>query len=325
VWLTENSREPYRLEDGSSIALEPGGRGRLTSEHGATRFDLHQGLGHFSVAKHPRQNWTVVAGQYEIHVVGTRFSVSYTAPNDLSVSVEQGRVAVRVPERADRVLLQAGDRLSTNQSQLVLQHVAGAEHAGETRLTVNPAAKASQSGSVHAPLSVANAPRTQAISSSQERAPRQDWHSLYRKGLYAEALRAAELDGFNALTQSLSAERLINLADVARLGGNSAAALRALVALERRFPGSAAAADAGFLIGRLHATRGESEAAIARFQSYLKRGEGARYSAETLGRLMELEAAKGNAKAARAAAIRYRQAAPKGPYRHLADSILDQD
>jgi hypothetical protein len=147
---------------------------------------------------------------------------------------------------------------------------------------------------------------------------------LYQAGRYKEALREAKLRGFAGLTQTLSAGRLVALADTARLGGDPNAALAALRALEMRFPGSAAAADVGFLIGRLHAQRGRSAAAIRRLTGYLKRGEGARYSLEAMGRLMELYAASGNAAAARPIATRYLQRAPSGPYQRLAESILEQ-
>ena len=53
----------------------------------ASQFDLHGGRATFEVAKRPNQDWTVVAGRYTLHVIGTRFSVRYEE-DDLDVWVQ---------------------------------------------------------------------------------------------------------------------------------------------------------------------------------------------------------------------------------------------
>jgi hypothetical protein len=135
-------------------------------------------------------------------------------------------------------------------------------------------------------------------------------------------LREAKRIGFERLTQSLDASKLVDLADAARLGGDSAAAMLALRVLESRFAAVAAARDSDFLMARLHAQRGETSAAIGRLTTYLERGESARYSLEALGRLVELHSKRGESERARALARRYLERAPNGPYHRLAESVL---
>lgn len=322
---------PYRAPDGSVIRLEAGSQGHIKQQAHSTLFELQRGRGHFEVAKHPDQDFTVVAGRYQVHVVGTRFNVEYPDPDHLGVSVEEGRVAVRVPLRSTPVLLEAGDRLDVDQNQLALRAGAGRRAHEPSRGVLSGTSSSARGEKVSADS--AARPRDEAGSmpsppsgsavSAEPSAPR-DWHALYELGRYGAALELAKQQGFEGLTQTLPAARLVQLADAARLGGDSQAALLALRALESRFPGSAVAADAGFLIGRLHAQRGESGSAIQRLTAYLQTGENARYSLEATGRLMELHAAAGNRQPARALAARYLKRAPNGPYRRLAQSVLEQ-
>ena len=134
------------------------------------------------------------------------------------------------------------------------------------------------------------------------------------------------MDGsrFDDLTRRSNASKLLDLSDAARLGGDSQAALAALRALESRFPSAALSMDSDFLMGRLHAQRGENGEATRRLTEYIERGDGSRYAVEALGRLVELHSKSGNEAQARALARRYLDRAPSGPYHRLAESVLDQ-
>jgi TolA-binding protein len=135
-------------------------------------------------------------------------------------------------------------------------------------------------------------------------------------------LALAKEQGFDRLLSTLSVQKLADLANAARLGGDAELALQALNALERRFPKSAQAADAEFLVGRLHASRGESRSAVAWFEKYLKNGEQAPYAVEAMGRLVELYFAEGNLDRARIMAKKYLERSPDGPYRRLCTTVL---
>ena len=327
IWLdTKASEGQYKMPDGSTVKLEAGSKGRYSQESGVAVFDLHRGRGYFDVAKRPNQDWTVVAGPYRVHVVGTRFSVRYAREGDLDVWVQEGRVAVHVPQRADQVILEPGDELSVHEGRLTL--LARGEHDDSTRnakaapVVPDDLARPGVTGDLAQPRNASGAGKPSRPKRGDDAT--QQWHALYELGQYREALRVAKEQGFEQLTRTLSAHRLIQLSDAARLSGDTGAALLALRALEVRFPGSAAATDGTFLIGRLHAQRGESAAAIRRLTDYLQKGEHARYSLEAIGRLMELHSRAGNSGQARSLASRYLARAPAGPYQRLAESILDR-
>lgn len=332
AWLDAHpSSLSYRTPDGSNIQLVEGSRGRFSSDEDGSQFDLHGGRATFDVAKHRDQNWTVVAGRYSLHVVGTRFTVSYHR-SDINVWVEEGLVAVSVPQRADLLLLESGDRLEASGDSLTIR----TRNDGVASIpSADDASQTSMAGGGTGPILDAHpdASPTDSAGRDSARIPvagpsgvvhNLGWHELYSQGRYSEALQAAKRLDFGHLTRSLHASKLVDLADTARLGGDSGAALEALRALEARFASVAAARDSDFLVARLLAQRGETGSAIQRLTKYLERGEGARYSLEAMGRLVELHFRRGNQAQARTFARRYLERAPNGPYHRFAESVLEQ-
>jgi hypothetical protein len=282
------------------------------------------------VTKRPDQNWTVVAGRYALHVIGTRFTVSYSEGN-LGVWVDEGRVAVSVPQRGEPLLLAMVDHLQTEGEKLTLEvHHDGDDHPSPSSdMTEDNVSGNDPSAALEPPHPEAQdtESRGQAGSSTNARvrgAAGPTWRELYNGGHYAEALREAKRLGFAKLTQTLGASKLVELADTARLGGDSDAALEALGALEARFVSVATAHDSDFLVARLHTQRGETSSAIRRLTKYLERGDGSRYGPEALGRLVELHSQRGNKEQARSLARRYLERAPNGPYHRYAESVLRQ-
>jgi TolA-binding protein len=312
-WLAaEELHEPYRLDDGSSISLASGGRGRLFADAATVRFDLHQGRANFDVVPGRHRQWTISAGKNEVRVVGTRFSVFYGAAETFEVEVERGVVSVRVPDRTTSIELEAGDRLRGGPGRMEVAHGSTKAHA--------PAASP-ESATNDAPAVVeSEAPAARAVPSASSGA-NADWQLRYRAGKYAESLALVRSSGIAKRLNELSAGTLAELADAARLGGDPELAAQALTLLLRKFPGSAEARDGKFLLGRVHALRGERAAAVAAFEGYLDKGD-ARYATEAVGRLMELYSANGDAGRARNMAERYLERAPNGPYQRLARSLL---
>lgn len=291
-----------RLADGSSVALSPGARALVESAPASTRFDLQRGHVEFDVAHQGSRRFVVLAGAIEVTVVGTRFSVLHEASGAVEVLVTHGVVSVRSPERSAPIVLKAGD------------HFRGRASAGGATpaLTAAPARTAPAE-----PNAAMTAPNPSSV------APSPDWEAAYRERRYAVAAARAREHGADGLLASLSAAKLAQLGDAARLGGDADLALRALDALKRRFPSSAQAANADFLGGKLLAARGQTGPAIARFEQYLKGGERA-YTVEAMGRLVELYSASGDSARARATAERYLARAPQGPYRRLCESTLEK-
>jgi TolA-binding protein len=276
------------------------------------RFDLHAGRASFDVVPKQSRPWIISAGRNEVRVVGTRFSVLYGSGEAFEVEVERGIVSVRVPERASSIELEAGDRLHGQPGRIALAHGGATPRPSSQSFVPSAPTIPDTAGSASVVPSAAASP---ALSEDE-------WLRSYRQGNYAASLAQARGIGVNKLIDELPPKSLADLADAARLGGDPALAVRALVALQKRFPSSAEAREGKFLLGRVHALRGDTNAAIASFESYLAQRGSAPYTTEAIGRLMELYSGRGDTERARAMAERYLERAPNGPYKRLALSLL---
>jgi TolA-binding protein len=291
--------------------LDAGARANVVNVPSVTRFELHQGSAEFDVVPQRGRTFTVVAGAFEVSVVGTRFSVRYEAMGAVAVAVSHGVVSVRGPGR-EPFRLRAGQRFRSDDGEAKL---AAAPEAHEPK----PAAPDPGVPSDQAPPPK---PAASATDLAHDAPTSADWEAAYRERRYAVAVARAKEQGVERLLGTLSAPKLAALADAARLGGDAELALRALQTVERRFPSSPQAADAEFLVGRLHASRGDSAGALARLEKYLQRGDRAPYAVEAMGRLVELYAARGDTERAQRMAKKYLERAPDGPYRRLCLSVL---
>lgn len=321
AWMGADTKTTRRLGDGSLIELERGARGRLDeSVDSGTRFDLHEGSATFHVEKRVDHPFAVVAGEYEVVVVGTLFTVSYAPPHQLDVTVEEGVVDVHVPKRSEPVRVEAGESFSSTEGKFSLQR--GKDNRPEDA-TTSDTPPDTGTVSEHAGSSERAAPSEQAGFSEQtEQTPSaHSWQALYREGKYQEACRTAQERSLSQWHEELGPSGLLDLSTTLRLCGDSAGSLATLRALRGRFAASSEAKDALFLIGRIHATGGNSREAIGSLEQYLESGGDARFAQEALGRLIELHLARAHHDKARHFAERYLRLAPHGPYRQLAESV----
>jgi TolA-binding protein len=173
-------------------------------------------------------------------------------------------------------------------------------------------AAAQRDGRAPPPVDDATPPRT---------TPR--WRELAREAKYKDALAAAELDGFDGLCASAPASELRALADVARLGGGGARTAQAYGALRKRFPGTADAAVAAFILGRMAQDQARDYAhAAGWFVVYLSEQPGGEFAPEAMGRLVEAADRTGDEAGAERAAERYLAAYPGGPHAGYARRVL---
>jgi TolA-binding protein len=319
-WLVaEELHGPVRLDDGSSISLEPGGRGRLSADPAKVHFDLHQGRASFDVVPGRKRAWTIRAGKNEVRVVGTRFSVFFGAGEAFDVEVERGIVTVQVPDRNASMELKAGDHLRGRPGQLEVTR-------GTASTLASAPARVAQAEDGPAAPAQAAVPEVQAPPAApavpEAATSRSEWQVRYAEGKYAESLALVRARGVGKHLTDLSPAALAELADAARLGGDPELAVRALTLLIQRFPGAPEARDGRFLLGRVHVLRGDDAAAVEAFESYLRSGPSGRYVNETRGRLMELYSKRGQTERARAVAQQYLEVTPNGPYHRLARSLL---
>ncbi|EYF07756.1 FecR domain-containing protein [Chondromyces apiculatus] len=340
------SATAVRFSDGSAVTLREGGRGRIAElrEHGA-RVVLERGTADVEVAKRPRTAWSIEAGPFVIAVTGTAFEVAWSAEQQiLSVHMREGTVLVHGPMTPDGVALTAGQRLTARvgEGDLRIEAEPTSSTAGAaagalpshgapalTNLTSPLTTDASRDATAGTPASTPSTPSTprgpaRAASpgaSSRTPAP-STWASRIAAGDFASILADAEARGLDATVQQASLADLIVLADAARYARRSDIAQRALTAQRTRFQGTAQAATAAFLLGRIaddaHAS---PAAAIALYDQYLREAPGGAFAAEALGRKMVALQRSAGSGAAIPAAQAYLRLYPEGPHATAARTI----
>jgi len=98
------------FSDGSEVALATASAVRLvTDSKNEVRVELERGEATFEVSKRPSRKFVVAAGDVEVKVVGTRFTVNHTQAG-VDVSVERGIVEVTLSGKTVR--LTAGQKWS---------------------------------------------------------------------------------------------------------------------------------------------------------------------------------------------------------------------
>ena len=106
----ETGGSRFALPDGSTIDADADADVELvTKQRDLVRIALHDGTATFDVTRDPERRFVVVAGDVEVRVIGTRFSVTRTAA-EVSVAVTRGLVEVAIGDDVRR--LAAGERWS---------------------------------------------------------------------------------------------------------------------------------------------------------------------------------------------------------------------
>lgn len=112
-WISapENRDLPIMFTDGSSIHLSPGSRARVRelSEVGAA-VQLERGQATVHVVHRNETRWSVEAGPFVVHVIGTRFRVQWEPSNEsFGLQVLDGKVRVAGPRGTRTVTRRDGE------------------------------------------------------------------------------------------------------------------------------------------------------------------------------------------------------------------------
>jgi TolA-binding protein len=273
-----------RFADGTQVVFLAGASGRVRSvdEHGA-RIAV---TGKVSVGVVPWRgsHWLFDAGPFLITVKGTAFTAEWReAEERLEVVLKTGTVAVSGPLSDEAIMLRAGQRLiiSTREKEVVIRDIdstteasaaASASPQPEAPLSEKPAHDAAPAAATPAP----SAPGPSAL----------NWTAELAAGHFAIILQQAEQRGLDATLADASSDDLAALADAARYSRREDVARRALAAQRRRFPQSARANDAAFLLGRLEEAAQHSELALTWYERCLTESPHGTYVSEALGRKM---------------------------------------
>ena len=140
-------------------------------------------------------------------------------------------------------------------------------------------------------------------------------------GDFASVIAEAEARGVDPMIEESSLADLAALADAARYAGRSGIAQRALLAERSRFPGSAEARSAAFLLGRMTETS-SPVAAVGWYDRYLAESPQGALAPEALGRKMVAVKATSGRDAARPIAADYLRRYPGGAFARAAEEIV---
>jgi hypothetical protein len=130
------------LADGSRVDLGAGTRARLTSAKAkAIRIDLERGAVDIEATHVEGRTFVVGAGPYDVHVVGTHFTVRRDPGAQVTVQVERGAVEVTAAagSSGETRRLAAGEQWSAPESTILPPPSAVAVAAPAPPLSVDPA------------------------------------------------------------------------------------------------------------------------------------------------------------------------------------------
>jgi hypothetical protein len=302
----ENSPETLDFSDGSAVVLEPRALAtlsELTAKHAGLH--LEGGKVSASIHKHPGMTWTVTAGPYAVHVIGTRFSVEWNAGSRaFEVFVREGRVRVTggdLPQEG--VVVDSGGRLERRPSTPAPESAASSNGAGRSSERESPVEKAGDAS----PTASGRA----AIS------------ALAVKGKYKEALALAERQGFERLANELPENELLLLANAARYSGDAGRARLALLKLRQRFAGRPAADLAALYLAKIaEDMTHEPREAVRWLRTFLQSSPSGDLAAGARASLMSLFLRSGDDASARAVAEDYLRYHANGPHADEARALV---
>jgi hypothetical protein len=307
------------FDDGSDVTLAPGSRGRVagTTPVGA-EVVLEQGHARVRVKHRDRTQWMLDAGPFALRVKGTEFSVAWKAESEtFDVWMHTGQVVVTGPLLGDALALSSEQHVRVRLRDGIVQ----IDRATEPSSTVAPEAPEAAVSSPASPPVRVEGPARIAPSPQSAVPPALTWSKLVAAGDFSRVVREAEADPGRAIS-SRPLPDLRALGDAARYEGNAALADRAYLALRERFPSSAEARAAAFLLGRVTEEQQHASAdAIRWYDVYMQEAARGPFAGDALGRKMSLVAASQGREAARPLAAAYLRGYPSGPYATVARDL----
>ena len=314
AWVAAPSDAPARFafSDGSTLELHPSGRARVAdvSDNGA-RVLLEDGTLSARVRHLERTSWTIAAGPFEIHVIGTTFDAAWsTADEALTITMVEGKVEVTGACLDGPRPIQGTEAL-----RLSCRGVAApiAPSASAPASTAESAAASAQP-----PLPSAS---VESPSASSPALASPSWRALAKQGAYSDAFALAEREGAFERAAAGPVSEALELAEVARLAAKADVARRLYLSIRARDPGGDAAALAAFQLGRMSFGAGGA-AAESWFSTYLAERPNGPLAASALGRILELQY-KGGQGHVKDTARLYLERFPSGAHAALARSILE--
>lgn len=323
------------FSDGSTVVAGPNTRLRiesLTARGASVR--VESGALRASIVHQKSTQWSFHAGPFEISVLGTRFDVDWNARDSaLSIKLDEGSIRVSGCSAAN-VVMPAGQQMELRcvdgQARITLgsPQTPGAAASGGEPV---PSSRADSTVSVPTTLPSRAAPEPEAaptpsalmVEADKPDAASPDWRAMIAAGHLRDAYAAADGVGFEQVCAAASGRELLDLSDAALMAGRADRATQALLAVRKRFAGSAASAAAAYKLGRIaFDNRGAMGDARTWFLAYLQEAPGGALAREASGRLIEIDVSTGNVAGARERAREYLRNYPDGPHAKLAKGLV---
>ncbi|HSC89204.1 MAG TPA: FecR domain-containing protein [Polyangiaceae bacterium] len=322
--FSEDSRVDVAPHTTLRVNIE--GKQRLVARLGQGELDVH-------VVHRAETDYRFWAGPYEVLVVGTAFRLEFEPKGELmELELREGKV--RIFDAHRRVLeMSAGQtvKFAAGRSELsggpFSEQRAADQRAADQRSADLRSAdlRADESGNAQ-PKGLPNegqpseSPQSEPRVQGAANAPGAvGYASLAQVGRFSEIVEQAQRTGVERVLREKSSAELQSLAQAANYTGNQPLATRTWKAMQARFAGSAAGANAAFFLGRQSDQAGRRAEALGYFDSYLAQAPRGTYAAEALGRKLLLVDRARASQLAREYLIRF----PRGAYAEKARQLVD--
>jgi len=316
-----------RFTDGSSVELSPTARMRVQqlTAHGATLV-LERGRAITNVVHASGSSWKVLAGPFEISVVGTRFQTDWDPASEaLSVDLYEGSLHIDGQRSGESAILQKGQRfraVGRKTSWSISPIDEASDAAGGVSSVAESTRPRTQAVDIVDSAAVPTSPpRAAAVSNAAPHAVPSDWASAMAKGEFGRVLAEAEARGVATCLDQCSISDVRILADAARYTRHFELAEQALGALRRRAPAEAPAA--AYLLGALNESQGRSMAALRWYEQCVAEAPTGRVVSEAQAGRLRMLMSTNQTEAAKSAARQYLIDYPHGVGETTAHKILD--
>lgn len=291
------------LSDGSSILAENETKFSVdVVGRNAALTRLVRGKLHIRVQHNEDTRYRVIAGPYEVRVVGTEFDLSWDAELGFALSMTRGQVQ----------LVEPGGKLRTLGAGQSVQ-LPGLEQA------------LAQPVKSRDPEPVKAGPATPAtpVPGQNKPAAAPTWDGMVAKGHFADVVQEAEALGIEGVLGGRRVGDLKALGQAARYVGKRDLAERAFLALRKRNGAADSARQAAFFLARLQEEQGNQQGALRWLNTYLSEAPRGVYAAEAYGRRLSLTQRLLGRAAARPLAREYLERFPEGAYAPSARAIVE--